>query len=70
MPFRFRTSVRNIEQEDYRTRYSTNGNSIAICLTCVFNIHSMISKWGIEMRLKKKYEADLNYYKEGKGKIL
>lgn len=24
----------------------------------------MISKWGIEMRLKKKYEYDLNYYKE------
>lgn len=26
----------------------------------------MITKWGIEMRLKKKYEADLNMYKEGR----
>ena len=29
----------------------------------------MVTKFGIEMRLKKKYEQDLNMYKEGKYSI-
>jgi len=37
-----------------------------VLLTYFLSWFSMVTKYGIEMRLKKKYEQDLNMYKEGK----